>query len=70
MTTLLLVALFCFIVALLQATAPYSQGITLIWNTVWHFDSNNYQHVITHLTYLPRLCVALICGFALAIAGW
>ena len=69
MTTLLLVALFCFIVALLQATAPYSQGITLIWNTVWHFDSNNYQHVITHLTYLPRLCVALICGFALAIAG-
>ncbi|PMM51998.1 Fe(3+)-hydroxamate ABC transporter permease FhuB [Vibrio splendidus] len=54
---------------LLQITAPYSQGLGLIWDTLFHFDSSNYQHLITHLTYLPRLAVALICGFALAVAG-
>ncbi|TVU78851.1 Fe(3+)-hydroxamate ABC transporter permease FhuB [Vibrio tasmaniensis] len=54
---------------LLQITAPYSQGVGLIWDTLFHFDSSNYQHLITHLTYLPRLAVALICGFALAVAG-
>jgi len=55
--------------SLLQITAPYSQGIGLIWDTIFHFDSANYQHLITHLTYLPRLAVAIICGFALAVAG-
>ncbi|EMB48209.1 iron-hydroxamate transporter permease subunit [Vibrio mimicus] len=68
-STLLLVMVFCLIAVLLQTTAPYSQGISLIWDTVWHFDQSNYQHVITYLTYLPRLCVALLCGFALAVAG-
>ncbi|MGC9550644.1 Fe(3+)-hydroxamate ABC transporter permease FhuB, partial [Vibrio metoecus] len=68
-STLLLVGVFCLIAVLLQTTAPYSQGISLIWDTVWHFDQSNYQHVITYLTYLPRLCVALLCGFALAVAG-
>lgn len=67
--TLLLVGVFCLIAVLLQTTAPYSQGISLIWDTVWHLDQSNYQHVITYLTYLPRLCVALLCGFALAVAG-
>ncbi|KZX69621.1 Fe3+-hydroxamate ABC transporter permease FhuB [Vibrio sp. HI00D65] len=55
--------------SLLQITAPYSKGIGLIWDTLFHFDSANYQHLITHLTYLPRLAVALLCGFALAVAG-
>ncbi|KGY13054.1 iron-hydroxamate transporter permease [Vibrio tubiashii] len=54
---------------LLHLTAPYSQGIRLVWDTVFHFDSSNYQHLITHLTYLPRLSVAMICGFALAVSG-
>ncbi len=54
---------------LIQITAPYSQGIRLIWDTIFHFDSENYQHLITHFTYLPRLSVAIICGFALAVAG-
>lgn len=57
------------IVFLLQITAPYSQGISLIWESIFHFDTANYQHLITHLTYLPRLAVAIICGFALAVAG-
>lgn len=68
-SALLLVAFFGGTVVLLQVTVPYSQGISLIWDTVWHFDQSNYQHVITNLTYLPRLCVALLCGFALAVAG-
>ncbi|KJY82124.1 iron-hydroxamate transporter permease [Vibrio galatheae] len=67
------IALSCaaivLITLLLQATAPYSQGISLLWETLFHFDASNYQHLITHLTYLPRLSVALICGFALAVAG-
>lgn len=54
---------------LLQVTAPYSQGIGIIWETLFHFDPANYQHLITHLTYLPRLTVAILCGFALAVAG-
>ncbi len=54
---------------LLHLTAPYSQGIRLVWDTVFHFDSSNYQHLITHLTYLPRLSVAMVCGFALAVSG-
>ncbi len=68
-TALLLVAMACLVGTLLHITAPYSQGITLIWDTLWHFDQGNYQHLITYLTYLPRLTVALLSGFALAIAG-
>ncbi|MGR6859491.1 Fe(3+)-hydroxamate ABC transporter permease FhuB [Aliivibrio salmonicida] len=65
-----LVALFIMIIlGLLQWTAPYSQGIGLLWQTVFHYDSANYQHLITYLTYLPRLVIALLCGFALAVAG-
>ncbi|KOO13946.1 iron-hydroxamate transporter permease [Vibrio xuii] len=57
------------IVGLLDITAPYTQGIPLIWDTLFHYDPSNYQHLITHLTYLPRLSVAIVCGFALAVAG-
>lgn len=57
------------IASLVHLTAPYSQGAALVWDTLWHFDQSNYQHLITHLTYLPRLSVALLCGFALAVAG-
>ncbi|MGF1900344.1 Fe(3+)-hydroxamate ABC transporter permease FhuB [Aliivibrio sifiae] len=57
------------ILGLLQWTAPYSQGVGLLWQTMFHYDSANYQHLITHLTYLPRLVIALLCGFALAVAG-
>ncbi len=63
------VALILIIGILLNITAPYAQGIGLIWDTVFHFDAANYQHLITRLTYLPRLSVALLCGFALAVAG-
>ncbi|MEZ9533454.1 Fe3+-hydroxamate ABC transporter permease FhuB [Vibrio lentus] len=68
-TAALSIAVVLLISVLLQITAPYSQGVGLIWDTLFHFDPSNYQHLITHLTYLPRLTVALICGFALAVAG-
>ena len=68
-TATLSIAVVLLISVLLQITAPYSQGAGLIWDTLFHFDPSNYQHLITHLTYLPRLTVALICGFALAVAG-
>ena len=68
-TALLLTAVVSLVGSLLHVTAPYSQGITLIWDTLCHFDQSNYQHLITYLTYLPRLSMALLCGFALAIAG-
>jgi len=57
------------LLSLLQWTAPYSQGLSLLWQTVFHYDASNYQHLITHLTYLPRLAIAILCGFALAVAG-
>lgn len=57
------------VVSLIQFSAPYSQGIKLVWDTITHYDAANYQHLITHLTYLPRLVVSILCGFALAIAG-
>ena len=66
---LLTIAVMALVSGLLQVTAPYSQGIGLIWQSLFHFDSANYQHIITHYTYLPRLAVALICGFALAVSG-
>ena len=65
----LTIAVMALVSGLLQVTAPYSQGIGLIWQSLFHFDSANYQHIITHYTYLPRLTVALICGFALAVSG-
>ncbi|MGY5612888.1 Fe(3+)-hydroxamate ABC transporter permease FhuB [Vibrio brasiliensis] len=67
----LLLTVTCMVVigGLLQITAPYSQGIGILWQTVFHFDETNYQHIITHYTYLPRLTVAVMCGFALAVAG-
>lgn len=57
------------VISLLHYTVPYSQGLGLLWNTLFHYDSGNYQHLIVNLTYLPRLTVALLCGFALAVSG-
>lgn len=62
-------ALSLIILLLMHFSAPYSQGLPLIWDTLFHFDGANFQHLITHLTYLPRLAVAILCGFALAVAG-
>ncbi|HAH02732.1 MAG TPA: hypothetical protein DCL36_07040, partial [Vibrio sp.] len=41
------IAAILLISSLLQITAPYSQGVGLIWDTLFHFDSSNYQHLIT-----------------------
>lgn len=68
-TPLMAFLLLATVAWLVQITAPYSQGWPLLWDTVFHYDAANYQHLITHLTYLPRLAIAVICGFALAIAG-
>ncbi|WFB50914.1 Fe(3+)-hydroxamate ABC transporter permease FhuB [Vibrio coralliilyticus] len=68
-TPLVAFLLLATLIWLVQITAPYSQGWPLLWDTVFHYDAANYQHLITHLTYLPRLAIAVICGFALAIAG-
>ncbi|MBL4828398.1 MAG: Fe(3+)-hydroxamate ABC transporter permease FhuB [Aliivibrio sp.] len=65
----LFIFLITAILGLLQWTAPYSQGVSLLWQTVFYYDAVNYQHLITHLTYLPRLSIAILCGFALAVAG-
>ncbi len=34
------------LLSLLQWTAPYSQGIDLLWKTVFHYDSSDYQQLI------------------------
>ncbi|WP_036829710.1 iron chelate uptake ABC transporter family permease subunit, partial [Photobacterium sanctipauli] len=44
-------------------------GLGLLWQTIVNYDVTNYQHLITNMTYLPRLAVAVLCGFALAVAG-
>ena len=54
---------------LLHLTAPYGKGIALLWDTLVRYTPSNYQHLITYYTYLPRLTVALLSGFALAVAG-
>ncbi|OCH20015.1 Fe3+-hydroxamate ABC transporter permease FhuB [Aliivibrio fischeri] len=65
-----IIVLMCIVLlSLLQWTAPYSQGIDLLWKTVFHYDSSDYQQLITYLTYLPRLSIAVLSGFGLAIAG-
>lgn len=54
---------------LLNLTVPYAQGLPLLWETLLNYDPTNYQHIIVNLTYLPRLVVAVLCGFSLAVAG-
>ncbi|NOH98682.1 Fe(3+)-hydroxamate ABC transporter permease FhuB [Vibrio sp. 99-70-13A1] len=61
--------LFCVVALFIHITVPYSQGLTALVDVVTHYDPSDYQHIIINLTYLPRLVVALICGFALAVAG-
>lgn len=63
------ILLIIIILGLLQWTAPYSQGLSLLWQTVFDYDPSNYQQLITHLTYLPRLVIAVLCGFSLAVSG-
>lgn len=62
--TLVLLALF----TLLNLTVPFG-GSPLLLDTLLSYDSTNYQHIVVGLTYLPRLTVALVCGFALSVAG-
>ncbi len=64
-----LVASALLISVLIHLTVPYSGGWTLIQRTLFAYDTSNYQELIVHMTYLPRLTIALICGFSLAIAG-
>ena len=62
-------ALLMLISLLIQATVPYSGGWPLLLQTLFDYDISDYQQLIIHLTYLPRLAMALMCGFALALAG-
>lgn len=62
-------ALLILIALLIQVTVPYSGGWRLFFQTLFYYDTHDYQQLITHLTYLPRLAMALVCGFALALAG-
>lgn len=57
------------IAVLIHYTVPYSGGWELIHHTLFAYDSSNYKELIVKLTYLPRIVIALICGFSLAIAG-
>ncbi|WGW01433.1 Fe(3+)-hydroxamate ABC transporter permease FhuB [Vibrio sp. YMD68] len=66
---LMVSAVIGLILCLIHWTVPYSQGLRLLWNTVFHYDMTDYQHLIVHLTYLPRLVIAILCGFSLAVAG-
>ncbi|MDN3616955.1 Fe(3+)-hydroxamate ABC transporter permease FhuB [Vibrio gallaecicus] len=61
--------LFSVIALLVHITVPYSQGLSVLVDVITQYDPSDYQHIIINLTYLPRLAVALICGFALAVAG-
>lgn len=53
---------------LIELTVPFG-GAKLLLKTLFDYDSANYQHIVVGLTYLPRLTVALLCGFALSVAG-
>lgn len=62
-------ALLALSALLVQITVPYSGGWSLFLQTLFHYNTADYQQLITNLTYLPRLAMALVCGFALALAG-
>ncbi|MDA9557837.1 Fe(3+)-hydroxamate ABC transporter permease FhuB [Vibrio sp.] len=54
---------------LIHYTVPYSGGFSLLMQVVSSYDAMNYQHIIVDLTYLPRLSIAVVSGFGLAVAG-
>ncbi|MCL9780395.1 Fe(3+)-hydroxamate ABC transporter permease FhuB [Vibrio sp. S4M6] len=65
---------FCALLAaavfwLIEQTVPYGKGIALVWDTIFHFNASNYQEIVVYFTYLPRLAIALLVGFALALSG-
>jgi len=60
---------FGLVVTLVQYTTPYSGGWPLLQKVMFDYDAANYKELIVYLTYLPRLAIAFICGFALAVAG-
>nr|WP_114786241.1 Fe(3+)-hydroxamate ABC transporter permease FhuB [Vibrio tetraodonis] len=57
------------LVWLIQITVPYAKGWSILLDVLFNYDESNYQHLVTYLTYLPRLAMAVICGFALGVAG-
>ncbi|MGO2353639.1 MAG: Fe(3+)-hydroxamate ABC transporter permease FhuB [Marinomonas foliarum] len=57
------------VIAFIQYTTPYAGGWSLLQKVVFDYDTTNYKELIVYLTYLPRLAIACICGFSLAVAG-
>lgn len=65
MTTLLLMVSFVASVAFGQ----YAISLNSVWQSFWHYDPNNIDHVIIHTTRMSRAVVACTVGAALAVAG-
>ncbi|MGF1873861.1 Fe(3+)-hydroxamate ABC transporter permease FhuB [Photobacterium frigidiphilum] len=61
--------LICLFVWLFHRSAPYSLSMAQWVNATLQPDPTDYQQIIIHYTYLPRIVMALICGAGLAMAG-
>ena len=63
------IALSLIVMCLLPFAVPYEQGWHLLWQTLFHYDSTNFEQLTLYYTFLPRLSMTLLVGFAMGVAG-
>ncbi|MGB2078391.1 MAG: Fe(3+)-hydroxamate ABC transporter permease FhuB [Vibrio sp.] len=54
---------------LIKQSLPYPLPMSQWLDVIVAPDMQSYQQVIAHFSYFPRVCMALLCGAGLAMAG-
>lgn len=68
LSLVVLIVTFC-VIGLAHFSAPYDGGISLLVSALVNTDSENFEQIIVHLSYFPRLAMALLVGAAMGLAG-
>lgn len=67
----LILVLAALVVATLLSIAVGSRGLSLgtVLDSLFHFDSTNYDHLVVHEQRLPRTLTGILAGVALGLSG-
>ena len=68
LSLVVLIVTFC-VIGLAHFSAPYDGGISLLVSALVNTDSENFEQIIVHLSYFPRLAMALLAGAGKTLIG-
>ncbi|MEK8128878.1 iron ABC transporter permease [Paenibacillus filicis] len=64
-----ILVLFAITIAISVSLGSKAINYTTVWDSLFHYDAQNMQHLIIHKSRLPRVLGALLIGGFLAVSG-